>query len=544
MGLFYFSGHGVQYHGDNYLIPIGAMRFVNVAEQLLHETLNSGYVLDTMKAANNELNIVILDACRDNPIKSTYKGKKMPNGLVKSKAPSGFLIAYATAEGEVAKDGKGRNSPYVIHLMSEMQKPNVMIEQMLKQVRIAVIKQTNDFQKPDYQAAIDIDFYFNSKVIQNSEPVTPSPSPSIFERLIQSIVNLWQVILVVVIPISLIWLRDSIFKSSQRLSILNPIDYIRVLWWALVMPQKFISYQEQFDKNQKRVGYWLASTLTWLPLLIPSLALGFQWIPHATISSLTFGWISNSNYELSPEIYLRISAGVTGCWLLMGLLGNLATKWINLLENVGLLVVAVLLLVVGYMVVHSVDTSLMLVVVFIIPYIVRFIVLLAKSLSVLLIFPIPVIVILGVADGVLKGVTSDVMFVVAFMITLIISKSLIERLMENFVSSVANVVMDIAVRLIVTVAMTILVLDILELTEYFKSITMIVMFSLIGVHQIIIIIWYFIVNFVMDYINNIMEDSVTNSFDTGKPSWLARFAFLLLICSYLYLIYYCFFKLL
>jgi uncharacterized caspase-like protein len=81
-----------------------------------------------MKAARNELNIVILDACRNNPFKSLFKEDMIPpGGLAAPQTPSGFLIAYATAAGQLAKDGNGRNSPYVMHLMREMQKPNVAL---------------------------------------------------------------------------------------------------------------------------------------------------------------------------------------------------------------------------------------------------------------------------------------------------------------------------------------------------------------------------------------------------------------------------------
>ena len=157
VGLFYFSGHGVQHDGANYLIPIGAMGSLSVAEQLPYETVDAGYLLAAMKAAKNELNIVILDACRNNPFKSLFKGvgRIAQDGLVAPQTPSGFLIAYATAAGNVAIDGNERNSPYVKHLMREIPKPNVLIEQILKQVRVAVKTEANGMKEPAYYAAID-----------------------------------------------------------------------------------------------------------------------------------------------------------------------------------------------------------------------------------------------------------------------------------------------------------------------------------------------------------------------------------------------------
>jgi len=93
------------------LIPIGAMGSLNVAEQLPYEAVNAGYVLAAMKkTAKNQLNIVILDACRNNPFKSKGFGGIASNGLVApTTTPNGFLIAYATAAGHMAIDGNERN---------------------------------------------------------------------------------------------------------------------------------------------------------------------------------------------------------------------------------------------------------------------------------------------------------------------------------------------------------------------------------------------------------------------------------------------------
>jgi hypothetical protein len=178
VGLFYFSGHGVQHNGENYLMPIGAMNSLDSPEQLYYRTLNANYVLDEMKAAKNQMNIVILDACRYNIFRSKFKGKpdrpgdpplpEMNDGLAAPKqTPSGFLIAYATAANNFANDfslnDDGSNSPYVKHLMCQMQKHNLIIEQMFKQVRVAVKAETNGLQEPAYYAAIDNDFFFVPK---------------------------------------------------------------------------------------------------------------------------------------------------------------------------------------------------------------------------------------------------------------------------------------------------------------------------------------------------------------------------------------------
>jgi uncharacterized caspase-like protein len=118
VGLFYFSGHGMQYRGKNFLFPIGAMESVAVPGHLPYKTLNAGYLLATMEEAENRLNLIFLDACRDNPFtKGWFRGRGLEKGLAPMQAPSGSLIAYATRANSPASDGKGqRNSPYTRHL--------------------------------------------------------------------------------------------------------------------------------------------------------------------------------------------------------------------------------------------------------------------------------------------------------------------------------------------------------------------------------------------------------------------------------------------
>jgi len=168
-GLFYYSGHAVQYDGSNYLIPIGAMSSVSAPEHLRHKTVNVGYVLGVMKQAGNRLNIVILDACRNNPFKSFSRG--MDKGLTRIPSAEGVIIAYATSPGKVALDGSGsKNSPYTDQLIKMMKKPNLPIELMFKQVREGVKLKTNGMQLPWYEASLDGDFYFNRQPNVDQKP--------------------------------------------------------------------------------------------------------------------------------------------------------------------------------------------------------------------------------------------------------------------------------------------------------------------------------------------------------------------------------------
>jgi uncharacterized caspase-like protein len=108
VALFYLSGHGVQVRGENYLIPVGAS--VESETDVRYKTLNVGVVLGKMEESRNRANIVILDACRNNPFKGLFRSPSL--GLSKMDAPTGTFIAYATSPDSVAADGSDRNSPY------------------------------------------------------------------------------------------------------------------------------------------------------------------------------------------------------------------------------------------------------------------------------------------------------------------------------------------------------------------------------------------------------------------------------------------------
>ena len=175
VGLFYFSGHGVQYNGHNYLIPVDSMSRVTTPGHLQHKTVNLGYLLEIMKNSYSDLNIVFLDACRNNPFKSF--SRSMKSGLARTVGAEGILIAYSTAPGKVALDGSGRNSPYTKQLLNLMIQPDIPIELMLKKVRAKVKLDTDGNQSPWYEASIDGDFYFVP-----STKVFPKPKPQLYPK--------------------------------------------------------------------------------------------------------------------------------------------------------------------------------------------------------------------------------------------------------------------------------------------------------------------------------------------------------------------------
>jgi formylglycine-generating enzyme required for sulfatase activity len=166
VGLFYFAGHGMQVSGRNYLIPIGAK--IEHEKQVEYEGVDAGAVMTEMDYAKNRLNIVILDACRDNPFARSFRsGVK---GLASLNAPTGTLIAYATAPGSVAGDGPGDNGTYTGELIKAVKTPGLRIEDVFKQVRSAVRESTLGKQVPWESSSLEGDFYFKTPAAE-AQPV-------------------------------------------------------------------------------------------------------------------------------------------------------------------------------------------------------------------------------------------------------------------------------------------------------------------------------------------------------------------------------------
>ncbi len=158
-GLFYFAGHGIQIKGRNYLIPIGAA--IESEADVKYESVDAGRVLAQMEEAENSLNIIIFDACRDNPFARSFRSSE--RGLAKMDAPTGTILAYATAPGSVASDGPGRNGLYTSSLLKHMMTPGVEIEKVFKKVRIDVVSRSGKNQVPWESSSLIGDFYFVSK---------------------------------------------------------------------------------------------------------------------------------------------------------------------------------------------------------------------------------------------------------------------------------------------------------------------------------------------------------------------------------------------
>jgi len=161
VGLFYFAGHGVQIGGGNYLLPIGVK--VRKESDVKYQAIDANRILDEMANANNGLNIVILDACRDNPYGRNFRNASRGLAII-STAPEGTFISYATAPGQLALDGSGRNSPYTEALMKNMTIPGLPIEQVFKNVRVQL---TPYKQTPWEMSSLKGDFYFKPSPVKS-----------------------------------------------------------------------------------------------------------------------------------------------------------------------------------------------------------------------------------------------------------------------------------------------------------------------------------------------------------------------------------------
>src|SRR6185437_11120509 len=156
--LFYYAGHGVQVNGDNYLVPVdaNATREADVDFQML----DVNKVLNQMQGSGTRLNIVILDACRNNPFAA--RGQRSANGgLAQMQAPDGTLISYATQPGSVAQAGTDGHSPFSKALAKVIREPGLDIFETFNEVGLTVKRATNGAQQPWVSLSpIDGKFYF------------------------------------------------------------------------------------------------------------------------------------------------------------------------------------------------------------------------------------------------------------------------------------------------------------------------------------------------------------------------------------------------
>lgn len=181
IGLFYYAGHGMQIKGENFLIPVG--NDIQEEDEIADQAIRLNLVLNKMDTAENKMNIVILDACRDNPFARSFRSTN--KGLALVDGPMGTFIAYSTQPGATASDGDSSNGLYTKHLLDNILKPGLTIEQVFKRVRNQVMSDSENKQIPwELSSLTGEDFYFLDEV------GTPEPAQQV--AMLEPEVNLSQ----------------------------------------------------------------------------------------------------------------------------------------------------------------------------------------------------------------------------------------------------------------------------------------------------------------------------------------------------------------
>jgi len=158
VGLFFYAGHGMQIDGENYLLPIDIDPVTE--EDVRYDAVPLGRLLGQMRSSGNQMNLIVLDACRNNPFARSFRSSS--KGLAQVIAPTGSFISYATAPGQVAADGEGDNGLFTAKLLDHMKTPGLKLEDVFKQVRVDVQQESNNRQVPWDSSSLTGDFYFVS----------------------------------------------------------------------------------------------------------------------------------------------------------------------------------------------------------------------------------------------------------------------------------------------------------------------------------------------------------------------------------------------
>jgi len=174
VALVFYAGHGVTIKGKNYLPAVDAE--INGEEDVPNQSLGTEQIMDVLAEAKTRLNLVFLDACRDNPYARSFRSTS--RGLSRESAPSGTLISFATKPGSVAADGTGRNGLYTSVLLEQIKNSGQPIEQVLKKVVTGVRTASKNQQEPWMEGSIEGDFCFGGcgQTAVSQVPAEPTES--------------------------------------------------------------------------------------------------------------------------------------------------------------------------------------------------------------------------------------------------------------------------------------------------------------------------------------------------------------------------------
>jgi uncharacterized caspase-like protein len=163
----YFSGHGVQYRGRNYLVPVDMV--IRDEDEVPRKAASVDEMIGKLNEITVGVNVMILDACRTPPMAGSTRTRggllgarrSIDDGLAQVNAPQGTIIAFSTAPGAVAYDGIDGTSPYTRHLVEQLRTPGQSVEQLFKRVRIGVARDTDNRQVPWETSSLMGDFCFS-----------------------------------------------------------------------------------------------------------------------------------------------------------------------------------------------------------------------------------------------------------------------------------------------------------------------------------------------------------------------------------------------
>ena len=175
--VFYYAGHGFALRGLNHLVPVDAE--LNDKDQIPYETMQLGDIVDTIQGSDGQQTVIFLDACRDNPLPAKLRDKS--EGLAKFEPQTdGIYLAFATAPGQVTRDGKGKNSPFAAALLKYIEEPGQSVSSLMIKVRNDVKKATKSAQVPwSSTDTLSADFIFNigeQRQVASAEPPPPQPT--------------------------------------------------------------------------------------------------------------------------------------------------------------------------------------------------------------------------------------------------------------------------------------------------------------------------------------------------------------------------------
>jgi hypothetical protein len=170
--LFFYAGHAMQFKDRNYLIPVDAV--MGSEDDVTFFSVEVSQVFDRMERSKTRFNFVVLDACRDNPFKESFKVSAA--GLAQMSGPSGTMIGYATAPGQTAADGFGRNGLYTTHILQNIRIPDMPVEILFKRVREGVERDSKRQQTPWDLSSLKGDFVFNATGRALATGGTPQPA--------------------------------------------------------------------------------------------------------------------------------------------------------------------------------------------------------------------------------------------------------------------------------------------------------------------------------------------------------------------------------